>query len=132
MVPDGVVGTLTKQCLLNYGNWGGHLSSTLNSSSEYFNNELASWTRSCCGLGARREDVSNVLYTQSGRPGDPPVPAGTVGLVRPGYVFRWNLYQTQFTDDSHLVSVGANYTIFSNLAVYARYATEIRPTAATT
>jgi iron complex outermembrane receptor protein len=122
----GVVGTLTNNGLLNYGNWGaGIWSSTLNSSSEYFNNELAVLNKKLfIDFGARREDVSNVLYTGNSAATNPPVPPGTVGLAQNlGTSFDGTFTRTQFTTIPTSYTVGASYVIASNLSVYARYAT---------
>jgi iron complex outermembrane recepter protein len=123
----GVVGTLTNNGLLNYGDWGaGIWSSTLNSFSEYFNNELAVLDKKLfLDFGARREDVSNVLYTGNFfAPTNPPVPPGTVGLAPDlGTSFNGTYTRTQFTTIPTSYTVGATYVIGSNLSAYARYAT---------
>jgi len=121
----GVVGTLTNNGLLNYGNWGaGIWSSTLNSFSEYFNNELAVLDKKLfIDFGARREDVSNVLYTGNSAAVNPPVPAGTVGLAQDlGTSFDGTYTRTQFTTIPTSYTVGATYVIASNLSAYARFA----------
>jgi iron complex outermembrane recepter protein len=122
----GVVGTLTNNGMLNYGNWGaGIWSSTLNSYAEYFNNELAVLDKKLhVDFGARREDVNNVLYTGNPAATNPPVPPGIVGIAPDlGTSFDGTYTRTQFTTIPTSYTVGANYTITPNLSVYARYAT---------
>jgi iron complex outermembrane recepter protein len=122
----GVVGTLTNNGLLNYGNWGaGIWSSTLNSYSEYFNNELAVLDKKLfLDFGARREDVSNVLFTGNSAAVNPPVPPGTVGLAQNlGTSFDGTYTRTQFTTIPTSYTAGATYVIAPNLSAYARYAT---------
>lgn len=122
----GVVGTLTNNGLLNYGDWGaGIWSSTLNSFSEYFNNELAVLDKKLFfDFGARREDVSNVLYTGNFATTNPPVPPGTVGLAQDlGTSFNGTYARTQFTTIPTSYTGGATYVITPNFSVYARYAT---------
>jgi iron complex outermembrane recepter protein len=121
----GVVGTLTNNGLLNYGDWGaGIWSSTLNSSSEYFNNELAVLNKKLfLDFGARREDVSNVLYTGNPAKVNPPVPPGTVGVAPDlGSSFDGTYTRTQFTTIPTSYTAGATYVIASNLSAYARFA----------
>jgi iron complex outermembrane receptor protein len=122
----GVVGTLTNNGLLNYGDWGaGIFSSTLNSFSEYFNDELAVLDNKLhIDFGARREDVNNVLLNGNTAAVSAPVPAGTGGLSQTvGSTFDGTYTRNQFTAIPTSWTVGANYTITSNLSVYSRYAT---------
>jgi iron complex outermembrane recepter protein len=122
----GVVGTLTNNGLISYGNWGaGIWSNTLNSWSEYFNDEFAFLDNKLhLDFGARREDVSNVLNTGNTAAVSPAVPPGTGGLAQTvGSGFDGTYTRTQFTTIPTSYTVGANYTITPNLSVYARYAT---------
>jgi iron complex outermembrane receptor protein len=121
----GVVGTLTNNGLLSYGNWGaGIFSSTLSSSSEYFNDELALFdSKLHLDFGARREDVNNVLLTGNSFATNPPVPPGTGGIAKDlGTSFDGTYTRTEFTTIPTSYTVGANYTVAPNLSVYARYA----------
>ena len=121
----GVVGTLSNNGLINYGDWGaGIYSSTLNSWSEYFNDEFAFLDNKLhIDFGARREDVSNVLDTGNVAAVSAPVPAGTGGLAQTiGSTFDGTYTRTQFTTVPTSYTVGANYTITPNMSVYARYA----------
>src|SRR6202011_2399621 len=95
-----VVGTLTNNGLLSYGNWGaGIWSSTVNAFSAYFSDELAVLDDNLCfDFGARREEPNNALYTGN-TPGVPaPVPPGTVGLAKTvGSAFDGTYTRTQAT-----------------------------------
>jgi outer membrane receptor protein involved in Fe transport len=120
-----VVGTLTNNGLLSYGNWGaGIWSSTLNSTAEYFSDELAVLDDKLrFDFGARREDVNNVLYTGNPAAIEAPVPPGTVGLAQTvGTTFDGTYARTQATTIPTSWTVGANYAFTPNFAVYARYA----------
>lgn len=120
-----VVGSLTNNGLLNYGDWGtGIFSSTLNSFSEYFNDELAVLDEKLhIDFGARREDVNNVLYTGNTSATPVAVPAGTVGVSQTvGTAFDGTYTRTQATYIPTSYTFGANYTINPALSVYGRYA----------
>jgi outer membrane receptor protein involved in Fe transport len=120
-----VVGTLTNNGLLSYGNWGaGIWSNTLNSTSEYFSDELAVLDDKLrFDFGARREDVNNVLYTGNTAAVSPAVPAGTGGLAQTvGSAFDGTYTRTQATTIPTSWTVGANYAFTPNFAIYARYA----------
>jgi len=120
-----VLGSLTNNGMLNYGDWGaGIWSSTLNSSAEYFSDELAVLDEKLrFDFGARREDVSNVLYTGNPAAVEAPVPAGTPGLAQTvGSTFDGTYTRTQATTIPTSWTVGANYAFTPNFAVYARYA----------
>jgi iron complex outermembrane recepter protein len=120
-----VLGTLTNNGMLSYGNWGaGIWTSTLNSSAEYFSDELAVLDEKLrFDFGARREDVSNVLYTGNSAAVEAPVPPGTVGLAQTvGSTFDGTYTRTQATTIPTSWTVGANYAFTPNFAIYARYA----------
>ena len=121
----GVTGTLTNNGMLNYGDWGaGIWSNTLNSWSEYFNDELAVFDNKLhVDFGARREDVSNVLYNGNTAAVSPAVPVGTGGLSQTvGSAFDGTYTRNQFTTIPTSYTVGANYTLTRDLSLYARYA----------
>jgi iron complex outermembrane receptor protein len=122
----GVTGTLTNNGLLSYGDWGvGIWSNTLNSFSEYFNDELAILDNKLhIDFGARREDVNNVLMNGNQALVPPAVPAGTVGLQQNvgSASFDGTFNRQQFTTIPTSYTFGANYTLTPALSVYARYA----------
>ena len=120
-----VTGTLTNNGLLNYGDWGaGIWSNTLNSFSEYFNDEFAVLDNKLhIDFGARREDVNNVLQNGNTAAVSPAVPPGTVGLSQNvGPAFDGTFTRNQFTTIPTSWTVGANYTLTPSLSFYARHA----------
>jgi iron complex outermembrane receptor protein len=120
-----VLGTLTNNGMISYGDWGaGIWSNTLNSLSEYFNDELAVLDKKLrFDFGVRREDVSNVLMTGNTAKVNLPVPAGTTGLAQDvGSSFDGTYTRTQFTTIPTSYTIGANYAITPTLSVYVRYA----------
>jgi len=119
-----VVGTLTNNGLINYGDWGaGIWSNTLNSWSEYVSDEAAFLDNKLHIDGAvRREDVNNVLMTGNTAAVNLPVPAGTTGLARDvGSSFDGTYTRTQATWIPTSYTIGANYAISSNFSAYVRY-----------
>jgi iron complex outermembrane recepter protein len=120
-----VIGTLTNNGLINYGDWGaGIWSNSLSSFSVYFNNELALLDKKLhIDVGVRREDVNNILYTGNTAAVSPPVPAGIGGLFRNvGSAFDGTFIRTEKTFLPTSYTIGANYTITDYLSVYARHA----------
>src|SRR3984957_10844453 len=119
-----VVGTLTNNGLINYGDWGaGIWSNTLNSWSEYVSDEAAFLDNKLHIDGAvRREDVSNVLMTGNTAGVNLPVPAGTTGLAQNvGSSFDGTYTRTQATWIPTSYTIGANYALTNNFSFYVRY-----------
>jgi iron complex outermembrane recepter protein len=119
------LGSLTNNGLESYGNWGGGLwSNTLNSFSEYFNDEMALLDKKLhIDFGLRHEDVNNVLNTGNAYAVNPPVPAGLPGVApNLGTSFNGAFTRTQATAIPTSWTVGANYEILPYLSVYGRYA----------
>jgi len=120
-----MLGSLTNNGLESYGNWGqGIWTNTLNSFSEYFNDEMALIDKKLhIDFGLRHEDVNNVLYTGNYFATDPTVPAGLTGVTTDlGQSFNGTFTRTQATAIPTSWTVGTNYEILSYLSVYARYA----------
>jgi iron complex outermembrane recepter protein len=119
------LGSLTNNGLESYGNWGGGLwSNTLNSFSEYFNDEMALLDKKLhIDFGLRHEDVNNVLNTGNPFAINPPVPAGLPGVApNLGTSFNGTFTRTQATAIPTSWTVGVNYEILPYLSVYGRYA----------
>jgi len=119
------LGSLTNNGLESYGDWGGGLwSNTLNSFSEYFNDEMALLDKKLhVDFGLRHEDVNNVLNTGNAFAINPPVPAGLPGVApNLGTSFNGTFTRTQATAIPTSWTVGANYEILPYLSVYGRYA----------
>ena len=119
------LGSLTNNGLESYGNWGGGLwTNTLNSFSEYFNDEIALVDKKLhIDLGLRHEDLNNVVNTGNPYPVNPAVPAGLPGVApNLGVSFNGTYTRTQATTIPTSWTVGANYEILPYLSVYGRYA----------
>ena len=119
------LGSLTNNGLESYGDWGGGLwSNTLNSFSEYFNDEMALLDKKLhIDFGLRHEDVNNVLNTGNPFAINPPVPAGLPGVApNLGTSFNGTFTRTQATAIPTSWTVGVNYEILPSLSVYGRYA----------
>jgi outer membrane receptor protein involved in Fe transport len=119
------LGSLTNNGLESYGDWGGGLwSNTLNSFSEYFNDEMALLDKKVhIDFGLRHEDVNNVLNTGNPYAINPPVPAGLPGVApNLGTSFNGTFTRTQATAIPTSWTVGVNYEILPYLSVYGRYA----------
>lgn len=119
------LGSLTNNGLESYGDWGGGLwSNTLNSFSEYFNDEMALLDKKLhIDFGLRHEDVNNVLNTGNPFAINPPVPAGLPGVApNLGTSFNGTFTRTQATAIPTSWTVGVNYEILPYLSVYGRYA----------
>ena len=120
-----VIGTLTNNGMISYGNWGaGTWSNSLSSFSVYFNDEAALLDKKLhIDFGARREDVNNILYTGNPAAVNPPIPANIGGLARDsGTSFDGTVTRTEKTFMPTSYTVGANYTITDYFSVYARHA----------
>jgi iron complex outermembrane receptor protein len=118
-----VVGQLSNNGQISYGNWGqGIFNDQVESISGYFNDELKIGSNFHLDFGLRFEhEHDRVDIGQAGADGT--VPAGTPGIVTDlGGTFNGQ-YVSQSASYNHLAgTIGANYTITRNLSVYARYA----------
>ncbi len=118
----GVVGTLSNNGLVSYGDWGQGISNyDLESQSVYINDEFTFASRLHIDLGLRYEHEHENSFT--GGSSVQAVPAGTPGII----ATNPNAFNGTFTEVSGSANpinftVGANYTISSHLSVYGRYA----------
>ncbi|MEA2664498.1 MAG: iron complex outerrane recepter protein, partial [Candidatus Eremiobacteraeota bacterium] len=119
----GVVGTLSNNGLISYGDWGnGMWHDTLSSISVYFNDELTIGDRLHIDFGMRHEHMKNEIFNGNTLAVNPPVPAGVGGVVQTvANSFDGTYTQTDVSYDPTSYTIGANYTLNSNLSVYARY-----------
>lgn len=118
-----VIGTLSDNGLISYGNWGAGIRRREDQSlSLYANDEFAigdlridagiRWEQ----LDSRADDGNNAAVNQ-------PVPAGVGGVVRDvGSTFDGTFTTRKREQDAVAWTVGVNYLITPNFAVYARYA----------
>ncbi len=118
----GVVGTLSNNGLISYGNWGAGISHTeTDSYSLYFNDEFTYANRLHLDAGLRYERINQISFGGNSSPA--PVPPGTGGIVQTNpNAFNGTYSVALGHQDPINYTVGANYTISSRLSVYARYA----------
>ena len=118
-----VVGTLTNNGLLSYGDWGSGISNyTQSSYSAYANDEFTWHEKLHFDLGVRYEHESETSY--NGNSSAAAVPAGTTGLAQTNPNAFNGTYSVVTGYAEHPVNwtAGVNYTASSHLSVYARYA----------
>lgn len=119
-----VVGQLTNNGLISYGNWGQGVSKEeVNSASAYFNDELKIGSNLHIDFGARYENQHEVFYAGNAYPQNPTVPAGTPGIITDlGQSFNGTFTRGSATYHDWAYTAGANYTVTRNISLYARYA----------
>jgi outer membrane receptor protein involved in Fe transport len=116
-----VLGTLSNNGLISYGDWGQGISnSDQNSESAYINNEFTWNDRLHVDFGLRYEHESETA--NGGNSSSLPIPAGVGGVVQ----VNPNAFNGTFSSNSGHespvnVTAGINYTLASNLSVYGRY-----------
>lgn len=118
-----VIGTLSDNGLISYGNWGAGIRSREDRSlSIYANDEFAIGDLRI-DAGIRWENLDS-KYREGNTAAVPqPVPAGVGGVVRDvGSTFDGTFTTIERSKDAIAWTVGANYLITDNVAVYARYA----------
>jgi len=117
-----VLGSLTNNGLVNYGNWGqGIFKDQVTSLSGYFNDEMKIGSRLHIDFGARYEhqhvsvDIGNTAATNA------PVPAGTAGLYdNVGSTFDGTFSHAKATYHDWAYTAGANYELTDNFSLYVR------------
>ena len=128
----GVIGTLSDNGLVSYGDWGAGIRSRKDSSvSLYANDELAFGDLHIDG-GIRWESDTATAFDGVTAAVNQPVQPGVVGVVRTvgstfdGTYAPANAGRTgadgKITQSKFAYTVGANYQFTPNLAAYARYA----------
>jgi outer membrane receptor protein involved in Fe transport len=118
----GVVGSLTNNGLVNYGNWGqGIFKDEVTSLSAYFNDEMKIGDKLHIDFGARYEhqhvsvDIGNTAAVNA------PVPAGTPGLYQDvGSTFNGTYAHSKATYHDWAYTAGINYELTDNISLYAR------------
>lgn len=125
---NNVVGSLTNNGLVNYGNWGqGIFKDDVTSLSAYFNDEMKIGDKLHIDFGARYEhqhvrvDIGNQLLGPDGNPTNELVPAGTPGLFNNvGSTFDGTYTRAKATYHDWAYTAGANYELTDNLSLYVR------------
>ncbi len=120
---NNVIGTLSDNGLVSYGDWGaGVRRRTDRSISLYANDELEIGKLHIDG-GLRWESDSARYLEGNAAAVNQPVPTGVVGVVRTvGSTWDGTYAVTQRTQARTAWTIGANYQLTGNFAVYARYA----------
>ncbi len=121
---NNVIGTLSDNGLISYGNWGAGIRESRDSSiSLYANDELAIGDKIRIDGGIRWESDRAEFRDGQGAAVNQPVPAGVGGVVRDvGSTFNGNYVVTKKTQRDVAWTIGANYLFTPNLSIYARYA----------
>ena len=119
-----VIGTLTDNGLISYGNWGaGIRKRTDHAVSLYANDELAIGDKIHIDGGVRWESDSAFYREGNSAAVNQPVPPGTAGVTPTvGSTFDDTYTITRKTRQHAAYTVGANYLFTPNLSIYARYA----------
>jgi len=118
----GVIGQLTNNGMVNYGNWGqGIFNDKVSSISGYFNDEVKIGDKLHVDFGARYEhqhvgvDIGNQAKDNAA------VPAGTPGLYQDvGSTFDGTYTHQSATYHDWAYTAGVNYTLTSNFSLYVR------------
>jgi outer membrane receptor protein involved in Fe transport len=119
---NDVIGTLSNNGLIGYGDWGQGINNwDQDSQSFYANNEFTWNNRLHIDLGVRVENETRTDRVGGSSPA--PVPAGTGGLlqVNPN-AFNGTFTSTSGSETPVSFTAGVNYTISPQLSAYVRYA----------
>lgn len=121
---NNVIGQLTNNGMVSYGDWGqGIYKDKLESISGYFNDELKIGDNLHIDFGARYEHVNDRVDMGNSYAVNPPVPAGTPGIIPTlGQSFNGTYTRVSGSYDHVAATAGINYTLTRNFSVYARYA----------
>lgn len=119
-----VVGQLTNNGMVSYGNWGqGVNKDDLTSLNAYFNDEMKIGSKLHIDFGARYEHAHDVVHLGNVFVPDPTVPAGTPGIITDlGQSFNGTYTRGSGNFHDTAYTVGANYALTSNISFYGRYA----------
>ena len=117
-----VLGSLTNNGMVNYGNWGqGIFQDQVNSINGYFNDELKIGDKLHIDFGARYEHqhvgvaIGNTALVNAA------VPAGTPGIVRDvGSTFDGTYTRTSASYDKLAYTGGVNYELTRHVSLYVR------------
>ena len=120
---NNVVGTLSDNGLVSYGDWGAGIRDRNDSTiSLYVNDEVAIGDLRIDG-GVRWESDSATARDGNSAAVNQPVQPGVVGVIRDvGSTFDGTFTTRKATRKKAAYTIGANYQFTPNFAVYARYA----------
>jgi len=117
-----VLGQLTNNGLVNYGNWGqGIFNDKVESYSLYFNDELTIGDKLHIDFGARHEWQDVTVNIGNTAAVNAPVPAGTPGLYQDvGSTFDGTYTRTSGSFEDTAYTAGVNYELTKNISLYVR------------
>jgi iron complex outermembrane recepter protein len=117
----GVLGTLTNNGLLSYGDWGAGISYyNQTSTSVYFNNEFTWNQRLHVDMGLRWEREQE--FAAAGNSTSLPIPPGVQGVNQTNpNAFNGTFNYSSGHETPTNYTIGINYTLSPNLSVYGRY-----------
>jgi len=120
---NNVIGTLSDNGLVSYGDWGAGIRDRDDSSVSLYVNDELSIGNLHLDAGVRWESDNATARDGNAAAVNQPVPPGTAGVI-PDVGSTWDGTYTTRTANKKAVAytVGANYLITPNFAVYARYA----------
>ncbi|WP_375391883.1 TonB-dependent receptor domain-containing protein [uncultured Sphingomonas sp.] len=118
----GVVGTLSNNGLISYGNWGSGINNTrLDSQSIYVNDEFVFNEKLHFDAGLRYEHEHTTAHNGNSSPET--IPAGIGGVVRTNpNAFNGTYSTSEGSENPVNWTVGANYVFDPSFSLYARYA----------
>jgi iron complex outermembrane receptor protein len=117
----GVLGSLTNNGLLSYGDWGAGISYyNQTSMSGYLNNEFTWNQRLHIDAGLRWEREQETAF--AGNSSSLPIPPGVQGVNQTNpNAFNGTFNRSSGHETPTNFTFGVNYTVASNLSVYGRY-----------
>ena len=120
---NNVVGTLSDNGLVSYGDWGAGIRERDDSTTSLYINDEIAFGNLRIDAGIRYESDKAKARDGNGAAINQPVQPGVVGVIRNvGSTFDGTFSSRKATRRKAAYTVGANYQFTPNLAVYARYA----------
>ncbi len=121
---NAVIGTLSDNGLISYGDWGAGIRKYKTESvSLYANDELRIGEKLRIDGGFRYEHISATQLDGNALANSQPVPTGTSGILTTvGSAWDGTYSRTKKSYGKTAWTIGANYLVTNNLSVYGRYA----------
>jgi outer membrane receptor protein involved in Fe transport len=119
---NNVIGTLSNNGLISYGNWGSGINNTkLDSQSVYFNNEFVYNDKLHLDFGLRYEHEHTIANAGNSSPEAIPSDVGGVVRTNPN-AFNGTYTISEGSENPVNYTVGVNYVFNHALSLYGRYA----------
>ncbi|MEQ1725788.1 MAG: TonB-dependent receptor [Sphingopyxis sp.] len=120
---NNVIGTLSDNGLVSYGDWGAGIRERQDSAISLYANDEIAFGDLRIDAGIRWESDKAVALDGNGAAINQPVQPGVVGVIRDvGSTFDGTFSTRRRTQSKAAYTLGVNYLITPDLAVYARYA----------